>query len=144
MLIVVSALSGITDKLKAVCDAQVDATKRMTIRDEVVACHQAMFAELELHDHAPLRYWLERLDALVANVRADAAGLPWQAEMLALGEQLSSTLGGAYLNSLKMPAVWLDAREHLHAQPLPNQNAWGRYLSASVPAAPDPVPVATP
>jgi diaminopimelate decarboxylase/aspartate kinase len=138
VLIVVSALSGITDKLKAICEAQADAGKRAAIRDEIVARHQAMFAELELQDRAPLHYWLERLDALVANVRADAAGLPWQAEVLALGEQLSSTLGVAYLNSLKMPAVWLDAREHLHAQPLPNQNPWGRYLSASVPTAPDP------
>ena len=138
VLIVVSALSGITDKLKALCDAQADAGRRAAIRDEIFARHQAMFAELELSDHAPLHYWLERLDALVANVRADAGGLPWQAEVLALGEQLSSTLGVAYLNSLKMPAVWLDAREHLHAQPMPNQNSWGRYLSASVPTAPDP------
>ena len=138
VLIVVSALSGITDKLKAICEAQADAAKRAAIRDEIVARHQAMFAELELHDHAPLRYWLERLDALVANVRADAAGLPWQAEVLALGELLSSTLGVAYLNTMKLPAVWLDAREHLHAQPMPNQNVWGRYLSASVPTAPDP------
>jgi len=137
VLIVVSALSGITDKLKVLCDAQADAGRRAAIRDEIVARHQAMFAELELSDHAPLHYWLERLDALVANVRADAGGLPWQAEVLALGEQLSSTLGVAYLNSLKMPAVWLDAREHLHAQPMPNQNSWGRYLSASVPTAPD-------
>src|SRR5689334_24676618 len=60
VLIVVSALSGITDKLKAICDAQVDATRRGVLRDEIVARHQAMFAELELHDHAPLRYWLER------------------------------------------------------------------------------------
>ena len=73
VLIVVSALSGITDKLKSICEAQADAGKRAAIRDEIVARHQAMFAELELHDHAPLRYWLERLDALVANVRADAA-----------------------------------------------------------------------
>lgn len=138
VLIVVSALSGITDKLKAICDARADTTQRGALRDEIVARHQAMFAELELHDHGPLRYWLERLDALVANVRADAAGLPWQAEVLALGEQLSSTLGVAYLNALKMPAIWLDARDHLHAQSLPNQNAWGRYLSASVPTAPDP------
>ena len=138
VLIVVSALSGITDKLKAICEAQADAAKRNVVRDEIVARHQAMFAELGLQDHAPLRYWLERLDALVANVRADAAGLPWQAEVLALGELMSSTLGVAYLNHNGLATHWLDAREHLHAQPLPNQNAWGRYLSASVPAAPDP------
>ena len=138
VLVVVSALSGITDKLKAICDAHADADKRASIRDEIVARHQAMFAELALSDHGPIRYWLERLDALVANVRADAGGLPWQAEVLALGEQMSSTLGVAYLNSIGVAAHWLDAREHLLSVPLPNQNAWGRYLSASVPTAPDP------
>jgi diaminopimelate decarboxylase/aspartate kinase len=137
VLIVVSALSGITDKLKALGEAQADATRRGAIRDEIRARHEAMFAELELTDRAPLQYWLERLDAVAANVRADAGGLPWQAEVLALGEQLSSTLGVAYLSRLGMPAHWLDARQHLLAQPMPNQNAWGRYLSASVPTAPD-------
>jgi bifunctional diaminopimelate decarboxylase / aspartate kinase len=136
VLIVVSALSGITDKLKAITTA-VDATQRQRLRDEIVARHQAMFTELGLSDHAPMRYWLERLNALIANVRADAASLPWQAEVLALGELLSSTLGVSYLTASGLSAHWLDAREHLLAQPIPNQNAWGRYLSASVPTAPD-------
>ena len=139
VLIVVSALSGITDQLKALTEAQADVRRRRAIRDAVVARHEAMFAEMELADRAPLQYWLERLDALVAHARAEAGGLPWQAEVLALGEQLSSTLGVAYLNRLNLAAQWLDAREHLRAEPLPNQNAWGRYLSASVPTAPDPV-----
>ena len=138
VLVVVSALSGITDKLKAICDAHADAAKRAAVRDEILVRHQAMFAELGLSDHGPIRYWLERLQSLAANVRADAATLPWQAEVLALGEQMSSTLGVAYLNARGLPAHWLDAREHLLAQPLPNQNPWGRYLSASVPTAPDP------
>ncbi len=138
VLIVVSALSGITDQLKALTEAHADPPRR-AIRDAIMARHEAMFAEMQLADRAPLQYWLERLDALVTHARAEAGGLPWQAEVLALGEQLSSTLGVAYLNRLNLAAQWLDAREHLRAQPLPNQNAWGRYLSASVPAAPDPV-----
>jgi len=138
VLIVVSALSGVTDKLKALGEASGDVAKRQTLRDEVRARHEAMFVELELTDHAPLQYWLERLDALVASARADAGGLPWQAEVLALGEQLSSTLGVAYLNRLGLPAQWLDAREYLAASALPNQNAWGRYFSASVPTTPNP------
>jgi diaminopimelate decarboxylase/aspartate kinase len=138
VLIVVSALSGITDKLKAITEPTADAARRSALRDEIVTRHQAMFAELGLSDHAPLRYWLERLEALIANARADAAALPWQAEVLALGELMSSTLGVAYLNANGAASHWLDAREHLHAQPMPNQNAWGRYLSASVPTAPDP------
>jgi diaminopimelate decarboxylase/aspartate kinase len=138
VLIVVSALSGMTDQLKAITTAA-DAAQRQALRDEIVARHQAMFGELGLSDHAPIHYWLERLDALVANARADAAALPWQAEVLALGELMSSTLGVAYLNLCGLPANWLDAREHLVSTPLPNQNAWGRYLSASVLTAPDPV-----
>ncbi|MEP6483075.1 MAG: bifunctional aspartate kinase/diaminopimelate decarboxylase [Rudaea sp.] len=137
VVIVVSALSGITDKLRGITEAG-DATRRESLRDGILARHRALFAELGLTDHAPMRYWLERLDALVANPRADAAALPWQADVLALGELLSSTLGVAYLNSIDSGAHWLDAREHLHAQPMPNQNAWGRYLSASVPTAHDP------
>jgi diaminopimelate decarboxylase/aspartate kinase len=50
---------------------------------------------------------------------------------------MSSTLGVAYLCQRGLSAHWLDAREHLLGMPLPNQNAWGRYLSASVPTAPD-------
>ncbi|HEX6833186.1 MAG TPA: bifunctional aspartate kinase/diaminopimelate decarboxylase [Rudaea sp.] len=137
VLIVVSALSGITDKLKAITDAHADAQSRRAVRDEIAARHHAMCAELDLRDHAPIRYWLERLDALIANARADSAALAWQAEVLALGELMSSTLGVDYLTTRGMGPVWLDAREHLHAQPLPNQNAWGRYLSASVPTAHD-------
>jgi len=136
VLVVVSALSGITDRLKALIEAS-DAAARGAVRDAIVERHRAMFAELGLTDHAPIRYWLERLDALVANVRADAHGLPWQAEVLALGELMSSTLGVAYLCQRGLSAHWLDAREHLLGVPLPNQNAWGRYLSASVPTAPD-------
>ena len=136
VVIVVSALSGITDKLKALIEAP-DAASRGAVRDAIVERHRAMFAELGLTDHASIHYWLERLDALVANVRADAHGLPWQAEVLALGELMSSTLGVAYLCSRGLPAHWLDAREHLVGVPLPNQNAWGRYLSASVPTVPD-------
>lgn len=137
VLIVVSALSGITDKLKAITETTADAAQRGAVRDEIVARHQAMFDELGLSDHAPMHYWLERLDALIANVRADAAALAWQAEVLALGELLSSTLGVSYLNAQGTPARWLDAREHLLAQSVPHQNVWGRYLSASTSSVAD-------
>ena len=136
VLIVVSALSGMTDKLKAIAESKGDAGKRAGMRDEIVARHEAMFAELGLADRATLQYWLDRLRALTADPRAETGELPWQAEVLALGEQLSSTLGVAYLSAQGLATRWLDAREHLLAQALPNQTEWGRYLSASVPTAP--------
>ncbi len=138
VLIVVSALAGITDLLKAIAESAADAHQRGELRNRIVARHRAMFEELKLRDHAPMHYWLERLDALVANPHADTAPLSWQAEVLALGELLSSTLGADYLKASGLHAHWLDAREHLHAVPLPNQSAWARYLCASVQTAPDP------
>ncbi|MCQ4166879.1 bifunctional aspartate kinase/diaminopimelate decarboxylase [Tahibacter harae] len=138
VLIVVSALSGITDKLKAIAESGGDAARRQALHAEILARHEAMFAELGLDDRATLQYWLDRLAALSTDARAETGALAWQAEVLALGEQLSSTLGAAYLSAQGLPARWLDARQHLLAQALPNQNAWGCYLSASVPTAPDP------
>jgi len=138
VLIVVSALSGITDKLKAIAESKADAARRAAVRDEIVARHAAMTAELDLAEGAPLAPWLERLDALVTDPRATTAELPWQADVLALGEMLSSTLGAAYLGAGGLPTGWLDARDYLLARAIPNQSAWGRYLSASVPTAPDP------
>jgi bifunctional diaminopimelate decarboxylase / aspartate kinase len=137
VLIVVSALSGITDKLKAVAESRGDSSRRAQLGAEIVQRHEAMFAELDLSERATLQYWLDRLAALCADPRAENAELPWQAEVLALGEQLSSTLGVGYLCTQGLATRWLDAREHLLAQALPNQTAWNCYLSASVPTAPD-------
>jgi len=137
VLIVVSALSGITDKLKSICDGHADAPRCRAVVDEIVARHRAMKSELGLDDSPVLDGWLARLEQLFADPRRDEGALPWQAEVLALGEQMSSTLGAAYLSHGGLATRWLDAREHLLAAALPNQNAWGRYLSASVPTARD-------
>ncbi len=137
VLIVVSALSGTTDKLKSICDHHADASRCRAVADDIIARHRAMFAELELRDAHAVDGWLARLDQLLEDSRRAAGELSWQAEVLALGEQLSSTLGVAYLNALGLTTRWLDAREHLLSLPIPNQNAWGRYLSAQVPTATD-------
>ncbi len=155
VLIVVSALSGTTDKLKAICDSHADAQRCRAVADEIIARHRAMFAELGLTDAHGIEGWLARLEQLLEDPRRTACALTWQAEVLALGELMSSTLGAAYLNMTvgsssdqetadrdkpeqgRRGTRWLDAREHLLAMSLPNQNAWGRYLSASVPTARD-------
>jgi diaminopimelate decarboxylase/aspartate kinase len=137
VLIVVSALSGITDKLKAFTESGDEVDRRRALRDEIVARHDAMFAELGLDDRAPLRHWFERLDALVVDPRAHGADLRWQADTLALGELMSSTLGAAYLTGSGLATGWIDARDQLRAFALPNQTAWARYLSASVDTTPD-------
>nr|WP_245539992.1 bifunctional aspartate kinase/diaminopimelate decarboxylase [Rudaea cellulosilytica] len=137
VLIVVSALSGTTDKLKAICDGHADAGKCRAVADEIIARHRAMFAELELKDSGGLDAWLAKLEQLLADPRRAEGALTWQAEVLALGEMMSSTLGAAYLSASGLPTQWLDSRQHLLSEALPNQSAWGRYLSAQVPTARD-------
>lgn len=137
VLIVVSALSGITDKLKNIAEAGTDTTARMQAHAEIVARHEAMLIELMLPLNI-LQEQLTKLDALVHAPRPESAALAWQAQVLSLGELLSSTLGAIYLDASGLTTCWLDARAYLRAEPLPNQNAWSKYLSASVPTTPDP------
>ena len=140
VLIVVSALSGITDQLKEIAESRGDDARAGAARDTIVARHEAMLLELEAASRSALYRWLADLDRLVADPRRARSDVAWQAEVFALGELMSSTLGAAFLSEIganPLPTRWLDAREHLKADALPNQNAWGRYLSASVVAVPD-------
>jgi diaminopimelate decarboxylase/aspartate kinase len=140
VLIVVSALSGITDTLKAIAESRSDAARAVAARDTVVARHEAMVRELGAGSHVALERWIAALDELIVDPRRARADVAWQAEVFALGELMSSTLGAAFLSHVgddALPTVWLDARTALKSDALPNQNAWGRYLSASVTATPD-------
>lgn len=138
VLIVVSALSGITDQLKAIAESRTDDARCREMQAAIVARHQAMRAELGLEACARMEQRLADLDRLVADPRRAQAAVAWQAEVFALGELMSSSLGADFLAANGLPTQWLDAREHLCAAPIANQGAWARYLSANVPAAPDP------
>ena len=137
VLIVVSALSGITDMLKAIVESRGDEARCREAQVGIVERHHSLHRDLGLPTRNALDGWLARLDQLIADPRRAQTALAWQAEVFALGELMSSTLGAAFLGAQGLATRWLDAREHLRAQPLANQNAWARYLSATVPAAPD-------
>ncbi|MGN6518998.1 MAG: bifunctional aspartate kinase/diaminopimelate decarboxylase [Dokdonella sp.] len=138
VLVVVSALSGITDMLKCIAEARKDTMACREAQVGIVERHNALLRDLELPVRNALDGWLARLDQLIVDARRESAALDWQAETYALGELMSSTLGVAFLGMQGLEARWLDAREHLLAQPLANSGAWARHLSASVPAVPDP------
>jgi diaminopimelate decarboxylase/aspartate kinase len=127
VLVVVSALSGVTNELQAIADGAGDAAARIEALSER---HRAFARELEL-DPVHLDARLAALQALQADPRADARSLPWQAELQAQGELLSSTLGTAYLRAQGLDFGWCDARDWLDAIALPNQNDWSTRLSVS-------------
>ncbi len=132
VLVVVSAVSGVTNELQAVCDGHADAAGTAARLEALATRHETFCRdELGLDPAAVLGGRLAALRSLATDPRRAAGELAWQAEVLAQGELLSSTLGVAYLRSQGLDVGWTDSREWIHAQPLPNQNDWSKRLSAS-------------
>jgi len=127
VLVVVSALSGVTNELQAACDGN-DVSARI---DRVVARHREFAVGLGLDADGVIGAHLSTLQALASDPRARTRPFEWQAELLAHGELLSSALGAAYLRSLQPDFGWCDARDWLQALLLPNRSAWMERLCVS-------------
>ena len=128
VLVVVSALSGVTNALQAVADGTADAHTELAA---LKRRHREFAIELGLDADAVLGERLAALHALGEDARAADRPLDWQAEVLAQGELLSSTLGAAYLREQGLDFGWFDAREWLDALALPNQAEWTRRMAAT-------------
>jgi len=128
VLVVVSALSGVTSELMAIAEGAEDANSRI---QALIARHLEFAQALGIHDAPALDARLAALQELLDDPRAATRALDWQAELLAQGELLSSTLGAAYLHAQGIDIGWCDARDWLRATPLPHQSAWAGRLSAS-------------
>ena len=131
VLVVVSAVSGVTNELQAVCDGHADEAGTQARIAALVQRHEAFCADLGLDAASVLGERLAALRALGSDPRRASGDLGWQAEVLAQGELLSSTLGVAYLRGQGLDVGWVDSRDWIAARPLPNQNAWSKRLSAS-------------
>lgn len=133
-LVVVSALSGVTNELQAIVNGDGIDARIAALVDR----HRAFCGELGLDPDAVLGERLAALQALGRDPRAAARSLDWQAEALAQGELLSSTLGCAYLRAQGHDIGWCDARDWLQAVSLPNASAWAQRLSVNCRCEPDP------
>lgn len=131
VLVVVSALSGVTNALQAMIDGHHDVPSLRQKAEALVERHAAFGAELSVDVETVLGARFAALRALADDPRAADADLAWQAEVLAQGELLSSTLGVAYLRTQGMALEWWDARESMRAIEQPNASAWAQRLSVS-------------
>ena len=138
VLTVVSAMSGITNALQGIIDAHADDAGCVERIAAIVQRHRAFAQTLDLDPDAVLGERLLVLEALLADPRRANAQLDWQAELLAQGELLSSTLGAAYLSTQGAAVGLVDARDWLRAASRPNQSDWARRLSVSCDTAADP------
>ncbi|MFO0040541.1 MAG: bifunctional aspartate kinase/diaminopimelate decarboxylase [Pseudomonadota bacterium] len=138
VVVVVSALSGVTNALQAIIDAAARGESLDARAAALADRHLKFVAELGLPQAPMLHEWLARLAALCADPQREGAQLPWQAEMLALGELMSSSLGVHFLERCGVEAEWLDAREWLRVAPVPHASAWSARLSVNCHCRPDP------
>lgn len=128
VLMVVSALAGVTNALQAIADGVPDVVAAV---EALVERHLQFAVELGLDPTIVLDERIAVLRALTTDARQVRRDLDWQAEVLAQGELLSSTLGAAYLQNSGLDIGWCDARQWLQAIALPNQNAWSTRLSVT-------------
>ena len=111
VLVVVSALSGVTNLLSRLADG-VQEDDRIAVRDELTARHENLHAALRIEPTPTFTAHWTRLAGLL-----DATGprLPDRdrALLLAHGELLASSLGQRALEAKGLPCRWQDARELL-------------------------------
>jgi len=138
VLVVVSAVSGVTNALVAITETCSDVAARAAAVEALIGKHRDFAASLGLEVDAVVGDLIAQLRALGTDPRADQAALEWQAEVLAMGELFSSRLGSAYLKTQGLDLRWSDARQHLRAMRLPNQSAWASRLSVNCVIQPAP------
>ena len=138
VLVVVSALTGVTDALKQLC-AEGDAGRRSLAARAIAQRHYDLLEHMQLALPATLGTRLHDLAALAAEGPAVHGDLAWQAQVQAHGELMSSALGAAFLTHSGLATQWLDARDCLTAVALPNQNERTRLLSSMVDSRHDPL-----
>lgn len=137
-LVVVSALSGVTDTLLRLAQAaeQGDAAATASGCDALQARHVAVATDLGVASALgePLREQLEALERILAavpSVERDA----WRDAVVGMGEILSSIVVAAALDARGLPATWFDARRVVrtdarHGAAIPDQAAIRRLAAA--------------
>jgi aspartate kinase len=108
-LIVVSATSGTTNLLTALCGTLPREEKR-AIADQIEEKHRTICSELKQPEATQ-----PGLDDIIKELRLhceqDIVGPKQKDEILACGERMSSLLFAAFLNELEPGTIWFDARE---------------------------------
>jgi bifunctional diaminopimelate decarboxylase / aspartate kinase len=134
-----SALSGISNLLERLLAAADEDDDVAPLIEELRERHVDFVAELDL-DVGPL---IEQHCRGLADLLASMRGLPEvppavRAEVMSVGEMLSTSIGAQWLSEQGLDVVWKDARELLCAEPpLDGASDHQRYLSAVCDFAPD-------
>jgi bifunctional diaminopimelate decarboxylase / aspartate kinase len=136
VLIVHSALSGVTDALEELLDPKHHAMREARLA-ELEARHRRLAAELGIAPGAALERHGAELRQSLAGLEGEGVTDLARARVLASGELMATDLGARYLASVGVPAQWEDARTMLLASDHQQASSKAAILSASCGFAPD-------
>jgi diaminopimelate decarboxylase/aspartate kinase len=143
VLVVHSALSGITDQLEKLLDGALQGAYAASLA-AIEAKHRSLARDLALDLPDSIARRLEELAQVAAGIAlvgevSDAI----RARVMANGELMATELGARFLQAQGLPVEWLDAREVLKAEDRRDASARAGVLSATCAFAPDPALAAT-
>jgi diaminopimelate decarboxylase/aspartate kinase len=137
VLIVHSALSGVTDRLEKLLSAACSGAHGPLL-DELKARHHELSLALGF-DAAPLLEPLfDELSGCLSEVSAiGRTDDHTRARVMAMGELLSTKIGAQFLCLDGLDAVWVDARDYLKAESREAATVQAEYLSATCDFSPN-------
>jgi len=137
VLVVHSAVSGITDRLeKLLAAALVNAHE--PVLQAIEERHRQLAAELGIGISAELEQHFTELKQISAGIALmHEISDRTRARVMATGELMATELGARFLAAQQLPASWWDAREGLKAAQRDSASARANFLSATCDFSPD-------
>jgi len=131
VLIVHSAVSGITDRLEKLLAASLAGEHEAALA-AIVDRHQQLCADLEVGSSAQLEGYFNDLRVIAQGIHlTQELTERTRAMVMSTGELMSTEIGARFLQKLGLAAKWWDAREGLHAEVRAHESEKGHYLSAT-------------
>jgi diaminopimelate decarboxylase/aspartate kinase len=137
ILIVHSAVSGITDRLEKLLTAAL-AGEHEAALDGIIARHQQLCDELEVGSSVQLEGYFAELRIIAQGIHVtQELSDRTRAMVMATGELMATEIGSRFLAKQGIAARWWDAREGLKAEERSHASAKGNWLSATCEFEPD-------
>lgn len=137
VVIVHSALSGVTDRLERLLAASL-ASDPADVLETLEARHRLLAADLGIELPASIETHLNELRQIAAGIALlGETSDRIRARVMAMGELMATELGAAFLASQGLDVEWLDARTALRAETRAGASDRASILSATCDFAPD-------
>jgi diaminopimelate decarboxylase/aspartate kinase len=131
VLVVHSAISGITDRLETLLASALAGTHESTLAD-IEQRHRALAAELGVGTSAALEHYFSDLRQMTAGIAVmGEVSHRMRARVMASGELMATELGARFLNTQAIDAQWWDARLGLNAEQRAGASVRANFLSAT-------------